>query len=79
MKAVEFCGAEIFMFARTKRLTVVSGLRLNSIAPSGGYESATGTLRASEEDSTIGKVNSAAASGRTISGDECFGGISRSG
>ncbi len=80
MKAVEFCGAEIFMFARTNRLTVVSGLRLNSMAPSGGYESATGTLRATEEESTIGTCNSAALQGfAQPSAMNAFGEISRSG
>lgn len=42
----QFCGAEIFMFARTNRLTAVQGLRLNSDASSGGCEDVD-TLRVS--------------------------------
>ena len=38
MTGIEFCGAEIYMFARTKRLTVAQGLRLNSDTSSGGCE-----------------------------------------
>lgn len=36
MRLDEFCGAEIFMFARIKRLTGRLALRLNSDTSSGG-------------------------------------------